>query len=295
MSVPLSHLLRQGPSVAAVGRALVAGLRSRPTSPPATPTARLEQQVPARSSALIADFVRWSGGDPARYDGVVPPHLFPQWGLPLAAQTLADVPYDLRRVLNGGCKVELRAPIPAGEPLNLAAWLQDIDDDGRRAVLQQRLVTGTASVPEAVVCTGYAIVPLKRGDGPKKERPTVPDGARSLKRLSLSGSAGREFAILTGDVNPVHWLRPAAKLAGFPSTILHGYGTLALAMEALAGSLEGGVDELAWVDVRFTTPLVLPRQAAVFIDDAGGLWVGTEPGAPAFMVGSYGLKERASA
>jgi acyl dehydratase len=39
---------------------------------------------------------------------------------------------------------------------------------------------------------------------------------------ALSGSSGRHYAFLSGDFNPIHWITPAAKAAGFRSCILHG-------------------------------------------------------------------------
>lgn len=87
----------------------------------------------------------------------------------------------------------------------------DVDDDGGRAVLHQRLVTGTGSAPGRLVSHLYAIVPLAPRDPERKasgSRPTVPADAREIGRLELAGRAGFEFACLTGDFNPVHWIAP---------------------------------------------------------------------------------------
>ena len=45
--------------------------------------------------------------------------------------------------MNAGCRIENRAPLPAGEPLEVRVRIESIDDDGRRAIIVQQMVTGT--------------------------------------------------------------------------------------------------------------------------------------------------------
>ena len=72
--------------VAALGRLAMGAIR-RPASAalPALPTPWIEACVAPPPAALVRDYVRHVGGDPAWYRGTIPAHLFPQWGLPLAA------------------------------------------------------------------------------------------------------------------------------------------------------------------------------------------------------------------
>jgi acyl dehydratase len=115
----------------------------------------------------------------------------------------------------------------------------------------------------------------------------VAGNARELSRFRLSANAGLAFALLTGDLNPVHWLRPYACAAGFDGTILHGFATLARVVEALQLTLFGGrTDRLKVIDVRFTRPLCLPAEVGLYL--AGDeLSVGTEPGEPAYLTGTF--------
>ncbi len=296
MGASIAHVLEQGPVIASMVRTGVLALKSQRSggSMPAIPGPELTATVPPRSQKLINDFVRHVGGSPSWYRGVVPPHLFPQWGFPLLARTLEGVPYDLLKVLNAGCSMEIKAPIPVGEPLHMKAWLQDIDDDGRRAIIHQRLITGTASVPEALACSMFVLVPLGGGKGEKKkkERPRVPVEAREVGRWKLGPNAGRDFAVLTGDFNPVHWVRPYAKAAGFRSTILHGYGSLSRTVETLNRTLWAqDPRRLASIEMRFTKPLLLPAKVGVYVGYDGDVTVGTAPGGPAFATGRFTTKE----
>ncbi len=287
MGVSKRHVLQQGPVVAALVRAGISAVSTRPSHAPPAPGEEFTATVSARPNALIDDYIRHCGGSPSWYRGQVPAHLFPQWGFPLLAKTLDAVPYDLRRVLNGGCRIEIHKPIPRGEPLQLRARLVDIDDNGSRAVLQQQLITGTASAPDAVTSTLFAIVPLRKSkDGKKKEPKRVPLDAREIAAWKLGPKAGLDFAVLTGDFNPIHWIGPAAKAAGFKNVILHGFSTLGRTIESLNRTVwSGDVRRLRTVDAQFTKPLILPAKPRVFL--AGNQFaVGMAPGAPAYLLGT---------
>jgi len=305
MALPTKHIIHQRAVIASLGgtvlSAALSSLRksgSKATTPPATPGPEIRQTIAARPTSLVRDYIKHVGGDPSAYKGVLPPHLLPQWGFPLAAKTLRDIPYPMQRVLNGGCRLEVNGPLPADEALNVSARLESIDDNGRRAVLHQRVVTGTKSAPEAVVGHLYAIVPLGGGsvvesgakpDKQPKQRPRVPSDATELAYWRLAGDAGLAFAMLTGDFNPVHWVRPYARAFGFKNTILHGFATMARAMEGLNRALlAGDTKQITTLDVKFTKPLVLPARVGLYVLD-DQVFVGDAPGGPAYLVGTFAL------
>jgi hypothetical protein len=298
MGVPTRYILHQGPGLRAMGEGALVAIRQhlgRHTSSTATPGPELTEVVQPLPPALVRDYVRHVGGDPSTWKRELPPHLFPQWGFGLAARTLSHVPYPLLRVLNGGCRIEVASPLPADEPLSLKARLESIDDDGRRAVLHSRVVTGTSRDPEAVVAHMFSIVPLARGtktDGPKKDKPRVPDHAREIAFFRLRADAGLEFAKLTGDFNPIHWVRGAARASGFRNVILHGFSTLARAWEAVGrGVYAGDARALSTFDVRFTRPLVLPAKVGCYVADESrrekSVFVGDAVGGPAYLTGTF--------
>lgn len=304
MAVSSRHILEQRSSIGAIGRVLLTTLEQQvlgklPKTRPPVPGPLLEAVYPPRSPELVRDYVRHVGGDPDAYRGTLPPHMFPQWGFGLAGRALEGVPYPMSRVLNGGCNYEVRAPIPAGEPLQVTARLESIDDDGRRAVLQQRVITSTPSVKEALIADMFAIVPLSGGkqakggakqngaQAPKKDFPRVPSDAREVAFFALDRQAGLDFAKLTGDFNPIHWIPAAAKASGFPNVILHGFGTMARTIEGLNKGVFGGdVRRLKKWSCRFTKPLVLPAKVSLFVQGQE-VFVGAAPGGPAYLVGSY--------
>lgn len=281
MLPPLRHALLQGPALAATGRTVLAALDRRARPPAAVPGPVVHARVPAPPPDLVDDFVRHVGGDAARCAGRLPPALWPQWGMAVAQEALRVLPYPLLRVLNGGCRLDQRAPLPRGERLLLRAQVLKVDDNDRRVLLHTRVVTGTAAMPDALVADTYAVLPRRSPGRAPAEPAVVPAGADLLERWWLPADAGLGFAVLTGDFNPLHWLPPYARAAGFPGTILHGFSTMARTWEALARA--GGVRVL---DVKFTRPLALPAQVGAW-RLGNAVAVGPAPGERAALVGSF--------
>jgi acyl dehydratase len=305
MAVPNRFILHQGSVVAALGRSALAAALKRPSKALATSSASkashpgpwIEQTIAPRSHDLVRCYVRHVGGDPSAYRRHLPPHLFPQWGFPLAARTLVDVDYPMQKVLNAGCRIEVNAQLPNDEPLRVRARIESIDDNGRRALIQQKVITGTAAEPEALVGHMFALVPLggPKRDGKKRERARVPNDARELGFWKIGADAGLSFAKLTGDFNPVHWVPAYARAFGFKSCILHGFATMARAMEGLhRGLLSGDVRRVRMLDVQFTSPLLLPARVGLYLDalpveNGGRIVVGDAPGGRAYLTGSFEL------
>lgn len=271
----------------------------RPKGAPNVPGHEHHLVLPPRSPDLIRSFVRHVGGDVGSYKKIVPAHLFPQWGFALAPRALDGVPYPLAKALNGGCRVVIHEDLPANEPLHVTARLESIDDDGRRAVMQTRIVTGTAKRADMMVADLFAIVPLARkqngeADKKKKERPRVPETSREMARFRLGPKAGLDFAKLTGDFNPIHWIPAAARASGFRNVILHGFGTMSRAWEGIIRNVYAGDPRgiRTW-DCRFTRPLVLPADVGLYLDetDQRTVYVGDAKGGPAYLIGNYGALE----
>jgi len=259
-----------------------------------TPGLKVTGTLAPRSETLLSAYSSWTGANPSAYSGVVPPHLFPQWGFPLMAKALRGLPYKMTKVLNQGCRLEVKAALPSNEPLVVAAWLSEVREEAHRVRITSRIVTGTASTPECLVADVYAVVPTGKkpaGDG-KRSPPVVPDGHRLLTERSWSRRSGLDFALLTGDFNPIHWVGPYAKVAGFKSVILHGFASMALAWEAIVNEeLGGDPDKMKWMDLRFVRPQILPGHCGVYVGDGGAFAVGVGPDERATTLGTYGVED----
>ena len=304
MSVSLKFIRYQGPVLRGMGEAAVGALKQRlgkngkTHAAPTLPGPEHRLTVSPRPAELVNAYVRWVGGDPSSYKGRVPAHLFPQWGFPLTGKMMDGLSYPMLAAMNGGCKLTINGALPAGEPLEVTGRLDAVDDNGQRAILDQKIVTGTKANPEAVVAHLYVFVPLEREEkknGKAKDKARVPVDAREIAFFKLGPNAGLDFAKLTGDFNPVHWVPRWARAFGFRNVILHGFGTMARAIEALnRGLFAGDVTALQEIDVRFTRPLVLPARVGVYVR-GDKVWVGDAPGGPAYLEGSFKIRSRGDA
>ncbi len=289
----------QLPVLRALGRVALVSARQqaarrilrRQTEAARLPGAMLRAEVAPRSRSLVADYLRHVHGDPAAYAGVVPAHLFPQWTFPLQMRALEGIGYTAAQILNGGCRLTLNRPLPDDEPLRISVQLTDIDDDGRRAVLNQRIVIETARAPEALVIDWQGIIRLRGGNSKKKKKSgktNVQADVTPIDYWQLHPRVGMQFALLTGDFNPVHWSPLYARVMGFRRSILHGFSCMARTMESvIRAELNHDPSRLATFECRFTTPIALPAKVVAYTNPTGGVFVGDAPDAPAYLVGSF--------
>jgi hypothetical protein len=291
MSVSTRYVLQQGAAIRGMGSAAFGALKQRfgmsAPAPSSLPGPEITQTFAPRDPDLVRDYIRHVGGDPASYRGRVPAHFFPQWAFAFAGRLLDGLNYPMTRGMNAGCRLIQNAPLPIGEALEVRASLQSVDADERRALIEQRMVTSTKSAPDAVIAHLFIVVPLSRGKGEKKDKPRVDSDAKEIAFWKLHANAGLDFAKLTGDFNPVHWVPQYARAMGFKNTILHGFGTMSRAIEGLnRGMFSGDADAIKEIEVRFTRPLVLPAKVGLYVK-SDRLSVGDAPGGPAYLQGSF--------
>ncbi len=295
MTILARHLFSQRRVFMALGQVVVDSLRigdERVAS--SVPGAEVRARIAPPSEALIADYLESVGGSQHAYGGTIPAHLFPQWSFPPLVKSLLGARYPLTRALNVGCRLQMNAPLSTRHQLDIRAQLLEVRDDGRRAVLHARVTTGQDARADALVADLYAVVPSRRKRQPnaagaksERERPGIPVGAEALERFTLERRAGLRFALVTGDVNPIHWLGPYARAAGFTGPVLHGFALLARSFEALVRArFQGLPARLQAIDVRFTRPLPLPAEVTLYAE-RDQLFVGAAPKAPAYMTGTF--------
>jgi acyl dehydratase len=279
-----------------VGTTLTRGIGQRwgkhDARPPVLGTS-VRRKVSLPHSALQRDFVRFCGGDPSRYAGLAPPHLFSQWVLPVALRFAERLPYAPLAVVNLGCDLKIHNPLPANARVHVQCTLTHLDVNAERA----KITLGLATLFKNEVhlsCDLHLLARLSKVSNSSakrdRERVMVPQHARELARHRLRADAGLEFAQLTGDFNPIHWSTAYAQMVGFRNNILHGFGSMSLAFEALVGArLSGDWKAIRRVDARFLAPLTLPHNVGVFWDNAS-LTVGDALGGPAYMLAQVELE-----
>jgi len=305
MSVPSRFIFHQRSGLSGLGRiaatSLTAPLRralDEPADP--QPSETVTKTLDPPSPDLVRQYLEHVGGDPDRDAETVPPHLFSQWTFDLLAETLSHLTFPLHEMVNGGCRLEVDGALPLGRRWRASARLVEVDVSPSRYRFHHVIETGPLQTPDAVVAHMYNVLVRRGGssgggkhDGGRASRsePIVDEQADEIERWKLAGDAGLDFAKLTGDFNPIHWLAPAARAAGFDNTILHGYATMARAFEGIERRYRADGRRIETLDVRFTNPLVLPAEVGLYAGREGkdGEWpvyVGDSRGAAAYMIGT---------
>jgi acyl dehydratase len=104
-------------------------------------------------------------------------------------------------------------------------------------------------------------------------RPTDPGEANRMDGpptavWQVDGGAGRRYAVVSGDVNPIHLHPLTARAFGFPRAIAHGMWTAARALACLQGRLPAALR----YDVAFGRPVLLPSTVELRSRAVAGGW-----------------------
>lgn len=271
------------PTLGAVyARALsVAARRAMPggAAPTALPqvTYRVEgvRPDPARLSAY-QHLVGEAGTDE------LPPGFVHVLAFPLATALMArpDFPLALPGLVHVTNTVTQHRALRLGEGLVLTAHAQALRP--HRSGTQVDLVTTAQAAPSDEVAWRGVSTYLAKGvrlagrapdEGPREPFVApLPTG-----QWSLDADAGRRYAAVSGDVNPIHLSALSARAFGFRRAIAHGMFTAARAL-ADVGARRGS--SYTW-SVAFAAPVLLPARVQVRVaDDEDGWgfvgWSGTD-------------------
>ncbi|QHS09322.1 MaoC/PaaZ C-terminal domain-containing protein [Sinimarinibacterium sp. NLF-5-8] len=229
---------------------------------PSTPA--IDCRFAAPAADLVDAYARWSGAPPERYSQHLPAHFCSHWAFALLARLAAQAPYNLSRVLNQGLQLEIHTTIPRQVDLQLRGQLINVSEDAQRVRLHMHVTAGFDAIANAISLHSYAAVPKP---GARK----IPRSARDEPAFETVGSwsvnegEGLDFALLTGDFNPIHTLPLVGKRTRFKGCILHGFGIVARTWEVLANA---GFD-IRSIDLRFIKPVPLPsHNLQVQVSDA---------------------------
>ena len=216
----------------------------------------------------LAAYVRVCGGSlrdllPATY-----PHLL---AFPLQVHLLADrrFPLPLPGLVHLRNVVTQHRPIRAVEPLTLRVHAEGLAAHPKGARVD---LVAAAEVDGERVWSGRSTYLARGGKAPATADP-VPDLDVELSDVPpavwrIPGDAGRRYAAVSGDVNPIHLSALAAKAFGFPRAIAHGMWCKARALAAI----EARLPDAFTVDVAFRKPVLLPSTVHHVVRRADDGW-----------------------
>lgn len=234
-------------------------------------------------------------------DLVAPPFYPATWEVGLTLEMLAGLenPLPLGPMVHVSTEMVWTRPLPPGEAVRCRVELDRVErvKRGLRLTVLARNWLGAGQL----CCQGTTVFMLRLrppADGaPRVAEPPHPaeapaDGWAELAHWALPAGAGRRYARVSGDYNPIHLWPWTARPFGFRAPILHGFATAARAAHGIIEQrLHGDAGALRRMRVTFRAPLPLPGAAALRVHDAGPeRWfrVAAAGEGPVYAEGTYG-------
>jgi len=202
-------------------------------------------------------------------------HVPPTWlhvlTFPLHVHLLggADSTIRLAGAVHVANRMRLHRPVGVTEVLDAAVRIENLRPHRRGAQLD---VVGEVRVGDELVWDGVStyLAPGATVEGaPDETVPTVstgskvstgstsdvgPEPVRPIATWRLPADLGIDYRRVSGDPNPIHTSRLAARVFGFARPIAHGMWTHA----RLLAALEPRLPEAYTVEVSFARPILLP-------------------------------------
>ncbi|WP_409330152.1 MaoC family dehydratase [Trujillonella humicola] len=254
------------PNMAALFARAAVTARGRGGDLPDTRLARRGVAVDPGEVAAYARVCRFplTGALPVTY-----PHVL---AFPLQVALMADraFPLALPGLVHVRNRIEQLRPVGPDEALDLEVWAERFARHPRGATVD---LCASVSTGGAEVWRGRSTY-LARGAQAPDGAPAadvevdvadLPPGAITWR---VPDDAGRRYAAVSGDVNPIHLSGLTAKAFGFKRAIAHGMWVKARALAALSGRLPDAVA----VDVGFRKPLYLPSTVTLATAPRDGGW-----------------------
>jgi acyl dehydratase len=205
------------------------------------------------------------------------PHVL-GFGLALDLMTRPDFPMPLPGLVHVANRIEVLRPVRVGDRLSVRVSAQGLrpHDRGRQIdVVTEANVATAANSDGAAVWREYTTY-LHRSDRSPHSRGSGGQGVAAAAlpppvaaRWNVPAGVGARYSRISGDRNPIHTSRVAARVFGFKQRIAHGMWTLARCLSTLEGRLPDRVN----VEATFHRPVPLPSTLAFAATRAGPAWM----------------------
>ena len=262
------------PSFPAVYAAALDPRGGRRRGEPVLPSTAYRVRAVRIDAERARDFDHLMGG-PATdlvHPGVLHVLAFP---VSLALMARRDFPFPLLGLVHLRNQVLQHRPVRVGELVDVECRVRDLRPHRKGRTFEA--VSTILSQDGEIIATDVSTY-LAKGPAPAFEdggSATSSTGGRTERhafeaptptgRWALPADAGRRYAAVSGDVNPIHMSALSAKAFGFPAAIAHGMYTASRAFTEARVDLSR---PLRW-DVSFDAPVTLPGTVLIaFEDDA---------------------------
>jgi acyl dehydratase len=197
------------------------------------------------------------------------PHML-TFPLQMALMSDRSFPLALPGLVHVRNRIDVVRPIAAEEALDLEVWAENFASHRSGAAVDLRATVSAGGEEVWRSTSTYLARGAKAPDGAPEAAIEVPVG--DLERVTatwrIPDDAGRRYAKVSGDVNPIHLSGLTAKAFGFKRAIAHGMWVKARVLGALSGRLPDALS----LDVSFRKPLFLPSTVTLSTAEADGGW-----------------------
>ncbi len=215
------------------------------------------------SAKVVSEYQEWLD---LPLNNEIPPHLFPLWSYPHLFKLGQSLNLPLHKVLNQGCKLKVNSILPTNSPLNSKIEIYDVKDLPSKYRINQRITTSSKYHTQAVIAEVYAVILKDKSSSLFSKAPSTKiintDNLDHLETISITKEDAQSYALISGDINPIHLSQKIAKLMGLKGSIMHGFGLFAILYE----KLKKYNFEFSEIDVRFLNPVYLGEEVSIFID-----------------------------
>ncbi len=230
--------------------------RRRPADLPAEPVVVRGHRISAES---LDAYRRLLGvGEPES----VPSVLVHIEAFPAAMHLMADesFPLPLMGMVHLTNTVLHHRPVPVDVPLDITARASELAAHHAGTAVDLTVTVAAADTGEVLWegVSRYLAKGVHRGERPERPARDEFTAPRMTGRWRFDAGAGREYAAVSGDYNPIHLTGPSAKLLGMKGSIAHG---MLLAARMLAGR-EPAAAGFRW-EIAFDAPVMLPGTVSV--------------------------------
>ena len=228
-----------------------------------------ERRVVRVDPVAVADYAHLCGFGLGAHPPVTWAHLL---GFPLQAAVMSrrDFPVTMVGLVHVENRITWTRPLEYGESLDVRVHAADL-----RPHRRGRLVDLVAEVTsgDEVVWRGVSTY-LARGHDDESlasDGPPDVDGlaSRAVVRLRFAEDAGRRYASVSGDVNPIHLHALSARAFGFDRAIVHGMFSYARVLASLGARVPAAGSSTVW----FRKPVKLPSTTMLAVSDDSRLAV----------------------
>jgi acyl dehydratase len=197
------------------------------------------------------------------------PHML-TFPLQMALMSGRSFPLALPGLVHVRNRIDVLAATPTDAALDLEVWAERFATH-RSGATVDLCATVSAGGQEVWRSTStYLARGAKAPEGAPEADVEVAVG--DLERVAatwrIPDDAGRRYAKVSGDVNPIHLSGLTAKAFGFKRAIAHGMWVKARVLGALAGRLPDAVS----IDVAFRKPLFLPSTVTLSTAEVDRGW-----------------------